>query len=809
VTWLVSQSITMRDIAYGFRALYKTPLASLTIILTVALGLGMVASVFTLLNVFLFRVDEVPNVHELYGVERPRTAEGDMVPLTRPVYDALRQETSVFTDVFAMVAETDSRLEGRTLSGTLVTGNFFQVLGVGAARGRVLTSADDDDRNPVVVLSDRGWSSHFAGDPAVIGRSLLLNGIRYDVVGVMPKGFRGLAVGAPDYWAPLSLLPQLQPGLVGRNKEIEVGIIGRLRPGVSREVALAQLNAWDSRRDTGSAERRDPGIVLEPRRGTLPQPLEALAVFTPLFFAFGLILLIGCANVASLLLARGVSRQREIGVRLSLGASRAQIVRQLLSESLILSLAAAAVGYAISRGILETIVWAVMTTMPPDIGDVRLLVPQADWRVGVFLLGGAIVASVLFGLAPSLQATRIELVRIMRGEIVRDARPGRARNVLIGVQVTASALLLIAAAVFLRSALAASTIDLGFRTADTALVPIANESLRGQIVEALGRDPLIMAVAASVPDPVFGTRPALAESAEAKSPAAYRLVSPEYFSVLGIDVIRGRAFADGERSVDAAVAIVSDSFARQLWPTGNALGQVLRLAPDPTVAPREGAPAPLTGSFTIVGIARDVPLIPFAEGQQQANVYLPTTAATAGTVLTVRVHGEPETARQALLQRLLAIDPHMEQIVTFKTVAGMATYFLQIAFWLALVLGLLALVLTLSGLFSVLSYLVEQRTKEIGVRMALGATARDVGRLVLGQTFRPVAVGLAVGASLALATGIVVMTVAKPVGAIVHLLDPVAYVSGVLVIIIACGFAAWLPTMNAARIDPMKSLRHD
>ena len=201
----------MGDISYAFRALRKAPLSSLTIVITVALGLGMVAAVFTFLNVFLFRVDNVPNIHELFGVERPRTAEGELVPLTRPVYDALRRETSVFTDVFAMVPETDSRVNGRTMGGSLVTGNFFQVLGVGAAQGRVLTPADDDQRQPVVVLSDRGWETHFANDPAVLSRSFLINGIRYDIVGVMPKGFRGLMVGAPDYWAPLSLIEQLQP----------------------------------------------------------------------------------------------------------------------------------------------------------------------------------------------------------------------------------------------------------------------------------------------------------------------------------------------------------------------------------------------------------------------------------------------------------------------------------------------------------------------------------------------------------------------------------------------------------------------
>ena len=797
----------MGDISYAFRTLRKAPLASVTVVVTVALGLGMVAAVFTLLNVFLFRVDAVPNVHEMFAVERPRTAEGNQVRLTRSEYDALKRETAVFTDVFAQV-QTDSRVNGRTMIGALVTGNFFEVLGVSAAQGRAFTPSDDDARNPVLVLSDRGRATHFANEPEVLGRTLLINGVRYEIIGVAPRDFRGLMVGAADYWAPLSLVDQLHPTLAARKKDFDVDVVGRLRHGMSREVALAQLMVWDSNRTGGSAAVERRAITLHARQGTIPQPLEAVALFTPLFVAFGLILLIGCANVGSLLLARGVSRQREIGIRLSLGASRKRIVRQLLIESLILSLAAAVLGYAISRLILETTIWAVLTTMPPDIGDVRLNVPDSDWRVGVFMIAGAIAASIMFGLAPALQATRLELVRTMRGEITRDARPGRTRNVLIGVQVTASALLLISSAVFLRSAMASSTVDPGVRTSDTAVVPIGNEAFRQPIIDALARDPLIVGVAATFPDPITGSRPALAESTQAKATAAYKFVSPAFFSVLGVDILRGRPFTAAEGNINAAVAIVSDSYAKQMWPDGDALGQVLRLAPDPAAPAPDAEVAPPTGSFMIVGVSRDVAGFMFAEGQP-ARVYVPISVADAGTMLTVRVNSDPEIARRALLERLTAIDPNIEQVVTLRTVAGMATYFLQLAFWLTLVLGALALVLTLSGLFSVLSYLVEQRRKEIGVRMALGATARMVGRLVLGQIIAPVSIGLAVGGGLALATGIVVLTTMASIGKFVLLLDPVAYVVSVLLIVTACVIASLRPTLQAARIEPINTLRQE
>ena len=354
-----------------------------------------------------------------------------------------------------------------------------------------------------------------------------------------------------------------------------------------------------------------------PRRGTVEQPREAVLVTAPLFFAFGLILLIGCANVANLLLARAVARQREIGIRLSLGATRRRIVRQLLTESLLLALVAAAAGFAISRVALEAIVNAVTTSWPPEIGDIRLLVPDADWRVALFLVVGAGVSTMVFGLAPALQATRIEPIRTIRGEVVRDARPGRARNFLIGLQVSASALLLISAAVFLRSAFAATTFDPGMRISDIVIVGIANEPTRTAIVQAVTAEPSVAAVAASWPAVAAPRRvaePAFAEAAGAKATVAYKFVSPEYFSVLDIAVVRGRAFTPDERSSNLSVAIVSEATALALWPNADALGQVVRLDPDQSGRAddlsaerrRDGEPPLESRTFTVVGVVRDV-----------------------------------------------------------------------------------------------------------------------------------------------------------------------------------------------------------
>ena len=804
----------VRDILYAFRSFGRAPLASLTIVMTVGLGLGLVAVVFTILNAYIFLVDEVRNPHELFAVVRQRSANAEPEAFVRAQYDALLRETGMFAEAFASSSEIDSLVEGRRMEGPLVTGNFFQVLGVSAARGRTFTPQDDEPgARPIIVLSHRSWTQHFASDPGVLTRTLLVNGTPFQVIGVMPEGFRGLEVAAPDYWAPLSLLPEFRRGAQGSNDAVALNIVGRLRPGVSRGQALSQLVAWDSRQVTErSGDRPATSLVLEPRRGTVPQPAEAMLMFVPLFFAFGLILMIGWANVANLLLARGVARQREIGIRLAIGASRRRIIWQLLTESLVLALVSAALGFGISRLALAAVVYAVTSSFPPEFGDIRLALPPADWRVVVFLVAGALVSTVFFALAPALQATRFELLRAIRGEVVRNAGPGRARDALVALQVTGSVLLLILAAVFLRSSWAAAALDPGIRTIDTVSVNIANEQRRQAILDLVKNDPSVDAVAASWPA-LTGLN-ALANGASGKSNVRYQFVSPEFFDVLGVDLVRGRGFTESERSAAAAVAIVSESVARQLWPGGEAVGQVLRLESDPDGDPRQVDDPPLPSqALVVVGIARDVPGFRLGGVRMGggARVYVPVGIEAARTTLTLRVRGDAERVRNALVDRLAAIDLNIGEVAALKTMARMEAYLLGIPFWLTLVLGTLALLLTLSGLFSVLSYLVAQRTREIGVRMAVGATGRSSAALMLLQSARPVAIGMLIGGGLTAALGGVLLATpaAEQIGESVRLFDPVAYAASLICIVAACAGAALIPALRAARIDPVGALRQD
>ena len=594
-----------RDILYAFRTFRRAPLAALTIVATIAIGLGLVAAVFTFYSMFFFRVDAVQNPDELFAVVRPTSPGADSrVPLTRADYEALRRESGVFVDVAAIVSSIETRIDGRAASPMLVTGNFFQLLGVHAALGRTLTPGDDEpSAGRPIVFSHRAWMKLFAGDPTIVGRS-----VRDQRRAVCRRRRDAREFPRPEH-CPARLL-----GAADTRRGVPADRCGRRgrqaghrrRPAEARGVAGAgDRRARGVGPDASENGRRSPGVHhagAAAGHASRTTGSKCSRVFSPIFFAFGLILMIACANVANLLLARAVARQREIGIRLSLGASRRRIIRQLLTESLILALASAACGFAVSRVCLEGASYAVTATMPGEIAEqVNFGVPAADWRVVVFLMVSAVVATISFGLVPALQASRVELVRAARGEVTRDARPGRARHLLIGVQVGASALLLICAAVFLRSAFAAAQASPGLRTRDTISVPIANEPRRAAIVREVMAHASVVAVAASSA-PALGeasvsgeasadTRPA--DSAEGRRSVAvnYRLVSPGYFQLLEVDLIRGRGFTEAEGAPEAGVAVVSESAARKLWPSGDALGQVLRLQ---------------SRAFTVVGVARDV-----------------------------------------------------------------------------------------------------------------------------------------------------------------------------------------------------------
>jgi predicted permease len=802
---------TLRDVAYALRAFMRAPLVSLTIVVTVAVGLGLVGVLFTVLNMMLFRVDNVPDVNEMFAVERLRNEQEEAQPFTRAQFEAMRRETRAFSGIYAEIPDIESRIDGRVMSGAMVTGNFFQVLGVRAALGRTLLPSDDRPGHPVVVLSQRGWTQKLNGDPQVVGRRLTISGAPHEIIGVMPDGFRGLEVTAPDYWAPLSMLAAHRPAHRGREDEVAVGIVGRLLPGTSAASARAQIDAWHSSQVATGTDRRSPSIDLRPKRGTVPQPVEAVVLFAPLFLAFGLILLIGCANVANLLLARSVTRQKEIGIRLSLGASRGRLIRQLLIESLLLSLTASVLGFFMARGALDAIIAAIMRSLPIDIGDIVFSIPGSDWRVALFLAFTAVIATGLFGLMPALQATRIDPVRTLRGEIVRDGRPNRLRSVLIGLQVAASALLLICSGIFLRSSFASATVDPGFRTADTILVDIVNEPTRDVTVQAVTADPSVIAAAAVWPDMMGVPRAAAAQSHGAKTRVGYRFVSPDYFAILDIPIVRGRAFTAAEAVGRLPVVIVNESLAKTMFAAADAVGQTIQVEPDlDSPTRRMDEPPLMSHTATIVGVSRDVPGFRISD-VKEANLYVPVHAGVAKTSLVARVHGEPDQVRRTLVERLILVDPNVGQIVTMRTIARLETYFLQMAFWTTLILGGLALALTVSGLFSVLSYLVEQRTKEIGLRMALGATSTNVTRLVIAQTSRPVIIGLVAGTGLVLtlATLLLSMPAAGLIGDIIQVLDPIAYVISLLCIVAACLLAAFIPAWRAAKVDPMRALRQE
>jgi predicted permease len=786
------------DVRYALRGFRRSPSFVVTVAATIALGLGINVALFTLFNAYVLRPVAVRDPYRLYTFTWT-TREGHKHAFSWDEYQRFREDNRAFSEV-AAVLHVQTRLDGRVFQGQLVTGNYFQMLGVDSALGRTLLLEDaaTAGRDPVVVLSYQAWQTIFAARPDIIGTKIMIRGFPMEIVGVARKGFQDLSEVPRDFWAPITMAARLQdgPDLFGAERPERLTIIGRIQQGEA--LSEAETTLTESSRQMTShqpEERRAAGVLLRSNATAIPLTPDLLLVLSPLAAAFGLALLLACANVASMMLARAVARQREIGIRLALGAARGRLIRQLLTESILLSVPAAFLGWIISRVTIEASLRTMYATVPKDMLELlhEVTLP-ADRRVVVFMFAAALTSAVLFGLAPAIQATRQNVMLAARGEFTSDLRPVRLRNGLVFGQVTVCTLLLVACGALLRTTVEMSTLDIGFRTGGLIAMEVV-ETARRPVLDALAADPAVDAVAAASTIPLNGLVPSVplvTRDGSALS-AAYNYVSPTYFDMLRIPIQRGRNFTPAETISEARVAIVTAATALRLFGSENPVGQTIRLAAKPVRDVR------------IIGVSGDIVTCCIAHGKDAALIYLPSGSSTKGAVL-VRVRGDVETERRALDIRLPRLVPGgVSDIHSLDQHRAAGLYPFRAASLIGLAVGGLALLLTVSGVYGTVSYLVTQRTKEIGIRVALGATARTVTALVLNQSLRVVASGVGLGA--ALAVGLSRLLASQMV--FMRVFDAQAVGVGVLLVVAAALAAGYIPSRRAARVDPMETLRCD
>ena len=793
-----------QDATYAVRTCRRAPSFVFTVVGTIGLGLGLLVIAFTLFDAYVLRPAAVRDPDSLYDFSW-HSRDGQSRTFSWPQYRALGSPAD-FANPFAYV-NLIGRMRGHPALGQLVSGNYFQCLGVPAALGRVLQPEDADvpGGSPVVVLSHDTWVSQFGGDSAALGSTVALNGVNLRVVGVMPATFAGLESVPEQFWAPITMIGALNPSrdLFGAKPAAPLRIVGRIPAGVSVDRARAQLLAWlVSATSNEQPMRRAHDVVLVTRRTSIPLTPETMAAFSPLALAFVLVMLIACANIANVMLARGIARQREIGVRLALGAARGRLVRQLLTESALLSVPAAIVGFLVSRGGVWLGVYVMFAATPPAYRPyIRIMPLVPDTRIVIFTMLSGVVAAVLFGLAPALQATRPSVVRATRGDFDSSLRPSKLRSVLVVGQIASSALLLISAAVLLHAARDTTAVSPGIRTRNVVQLQFVDRG-RSEAVRALRASPGVTMVAGSERSPLDGLFRDIdvGPAGMPVSRAKFNIVSPDYFATLDLRVIRGRTFTDDEARARAPVAVVSEAMSRALWPAGDAIGQRLVMpsgsATPPGLTPYRDA--------TVVGVVANA--VPgFIVGRATTPVvYYPEPVDAAGASVIARTVGDAEASRVAIERVLDSNDSvAVQEVHTLEAALAVQVYPFKISYWIASVIGGVALLLTITGVYGVLSYMVAQRTREFGVRLALGATPAGVIGLALRQLARLGVVGLASGAVLALLAS-------TALASVLDLIDTYSlsgYVIGLGVVFASCLCAAYVPARRAASVNPVEALR--
>jgi predicted permease len=806
----------VQDIRFGVRMLVKTPAFSLIAVLTLALGIGANTAIFGLVNALLLRpLGGVAEPDRLVQVGRQYVDKSYVSDSTYPDYLDYRDANTAMSGL-AVISPTAFHLSARSeterVEGELVSGNYFDVLGVTAARGRLITSADDKTNGAdlVAVLSFRLWQRRFGGDDGAIGSRIKLNGHDFIIVGVAGERFEGLTIGAPrDVWVPILTLRQTDPKIAARFEQRRASwleMFGRLKPGATFEQARTQFAAMAARLEQAHPDTNaHAGVGMEPGVGRDPEVRKQLRRFAYLpFAAVGIVLVIACANVAGLLLARAAGRQREIATRLALGAGRVRVIRQLLIESLTLAFAGGVGGLMIGRWLTQ---W-LHSLLPEKYLFLSFNLDFGlDWRVFSFMFAITTATGVVFGLVPALQASRPDLVATLKGAgmVSRRGRGTGLRGTLVVTEVALALVLLVAAGLFLRTLQNAVAIDTGYESGHvlTARIDLDKQSYgedRGrifqrQLIDGLQARPDIEAAAFAVTLPLNDGRwenPIRRDGDPTRVQTFQNVVSPRYFDTMSIPLLVGRQFSDRDDDRSPKVAILNQTLARIMWPDGNVVGKRLTFKGQ---------------TIEVIGVVRDIKGRNLLESPGPI-FYVPLSQSySSSLVLHVRTRVPPAQVIGALRREVLSIDKDLP-VYNVKALDEHVTATLTPQRLLAHLIsgfGMLALLLAGIGMYGLLAHLVSERTSEIGLRMALGADRGDVVRLFVTRGMKLALSGVALG--LALAAGLTHLIESQLFG--VRPLDPLTLTMVPSMLILTAFMACYVPARRAAMGDPKSALRYD
>src|SRR5215468_3084427 len=820
---LWSLEIFWRDLRYGLRMLLKSPNITLTAVLTLALGIGANTAIFTLLDKVLIRPLPVEQPYQL--VTFVEDASGAPAIFSYPLYAELRDRNDVLSGVVAHDQKPFSLSDGsqsERVVGQIVSGNYFATLGVRPALGRFFLPEEDrtPGTHPVIVISHGLWQRRFGGNRAVIGKTVILNNYRYTVVGVAPSEFTGTTRGAVnDVYVPIMM--QVQPGserggfLDNRNAGW-LQLIGRLKPNVSREQAQSALatpvedanKTFPGNLDKDAGQVGDPTKVflMDGSRGHADRVKDLSLPLRLMMGVVGFVLLIACANVSNLLLSRASKRRKEIAVRLAIGAGRWRIARQLLTESAILAALGGGAGLLVAYWFTGLLLgFQQQTNVVPRAFDGRLA--SLDGRTLTFTLGLSLLTGIVFGLAPALQATQPDHVAALKEDT--PGLGGRARrlslpNLLVVAQVALSLVVLIGAGLCLKSLRALQAIDPGFEPAKvvTASFDLGKNGYNeargrqfiGRLAERVAALPGVEAVSfarvvAFSDVPWVG--PLIIEGS-GPQPVNTNLISPNYFRTLGASLAQGREFTAQDTAGAPLVAVVNEAAARRYWPGQEVVGKRI-------VRGRQFA--------EVVGVVRNTREKGLTADPRPA-LYLPLLQNYSPELtLHVRTATPSQTLLAAVRREAQLLDPTLP-VYNLQTLAQQkdgALYSERLAAALLTLFGLLALSLAAVGIYGVLSYAVTERTREMGVRLALGARPRDLLKLVVGQGMMLTLIGLVIGVGASFALTRLIAKLLFGVSAT----DPLTFIVIPLLLAAVAMLACWMPARRATRIDPLAALRYE